>query len=195
MSSELRLSPLSPALPTSSQRKLRWSHLYGSARGLAIYEASRQQSAPVVAIVPDTPSAMRLTEELRFYAGPSGAHRIYQFPDWETLPYDIFSPHHDIVSERLATLYHLPDINDGVIVVPVTTIMARLAPRSFLLGNTFMLARGERLDLNATRLRLESAGYRYVGQVMEHGEFAVRGSLLDSFSHGQPTPLPGGLVR
>lgn len=188
MSSELRLSPLCPALPTSSQQKLRWSHLYGSARGLAIYEASRQQSAPVVAIVPDTPSAMRLTEELRFYAGPSGAHRIYQFPDWETLPYDVFSPHHDIVSERLATLYHLPDIDDGVIVVPVTTIMARLAPRSFLLGNIFLLGRGERLDLNATRLRLESAGYRYVGQVMEHGEFAVRGSLLDLFPMGSPLP-------
>ena len=188
MSPELRLSPLQPALPTSSQQKLRWTHLYGSARGLAIYEASNHQAATVVAIVPDTPSAMRLTEELRFYAGPGAAHRIHQFPDWETLPYDVFSPHHDIVSERLATLYHLPDLNGGVIVVPVTTIMAKLAPRSFLLGNTFMLTRGERLDLNATRLRLESAGYRFVGQVMEHGEFAVRGSLLDLFPMGSPAP-------
>ena len=77
---------------------------------------------------------------------------------------------------------------DGVIVVPVTTLMARLAPRSFLLGNTFVLNRGERLDLNVMRLRLESAGYRFVGQVMEHGEFAVRGSLLDLFPMGSPVP-------
>ena len=100
MSSELRLSPLNPALPDDSQKKLRWSHLYGSARGLAIHTASQHQNAPIVAIVPDTPSAMRLTEELRFYAGPGRTHGIHQFPDWETLPYDVFSPYHDIVSER-----------------------------------------------------------------------------------------------
>ena len=188
MSSEQRLSPLHPALPTSSQPRLRWSHLYGSARGLAIYEASRCHLAPVVAIVADTPNAMRLSEELKFYAGPAASQHIHQFPDWETLPYDVFSPHHDIVSERLATLHQLPEMREGVIVVPITTLMARLAPRSFLLGNTFLLSRGERLDLNEMRLRLESAGYRFVGQVMEHGEFVVRGSLLDLFPMGSALP-------
>ena len=188
MSADTRLSPLSPVLPTGSGDKKRWSRLYGSSRALAVARAAAAHAGPVVAVVPDTPTAMRLTEELQFFCDEQAALPVYQFPDWETLPYDVFSPHHDIVSERLATLYRLPDLQRGVLVVPVNTALARLLPADYLLGNTFLLAPGDRLDMDALRQRLQQAGYRHVGQVMEHGEFSVRGSLLDLFPMGSAQP-------
>ena len=108
------------------------------------------------------------------------------FPDWETLPYDVFSPLPELVSERLLTLHRLPDLKRGVLVVPVATLMQRLPPRDYVDGHSLVLAVGDRLDLDATRRRLERAGYSCVSQVMGHGEFAVRGSLLDCLPHGQP---------
>lgn len=188
MSHEARLSPLSPRLPTGPGDRVRWRHLYGSATGLAIACASERFEGPIVALVPDTPAALRLTEQLRFFMDQEAALTVFQFPDWETLPYDVFSPHHDIVSDRIATLHRLPGMKDGVLVLPVTTAMVRLAPRDYLLANTFALSRGDTLELDAMCRRLEASGYRRVGQVMEHGEFAVRGSLLDLFPMGSATP-------
>ena len=100
---------------------------------------------------------------------------IRDSPDWETLPYDVFSPHQDIVSQRLATLYRLPQRRRGVLVVPVATLMQRLAPRGYLDRYALLLKVGERLDSEDFRRRLEAAGYVCVSQVGEHGEFAVRG--------------------
>ena len=113
---------------------------------------------------------------------------LLRFPDWETLPYDPISPHQDIVSERLATLHALPGTERGVLVLSATTLMGRLPPRGFVEGNSLLLAVGDRLDLDAARGRLELGGYRCVSQVMEHGEFAVRGSLLDLFPTGAQHP-------
>ena len=110
------------------------------------------------------------------------------FPDWETLPYDVFSPHQDIISERLATLGRLASLGRGVLIVPVTTLMVRIGPREYLDANSLALGEGDTLDLTDMRRRLELAGYRYVSQVMEHGEFAVRGSLLDLFPMGSQVP-------
>ena len=109
-------------------------------------------------------------------------------PDWETLPYDALSPHQDIVSERLATLHALPHASGGTLVTTVSTLMGRVAPRGFVEGNSLRLAVGDRLDLDAERRRLDLGGYRCVSQVMEHGEFAVRGSLLDLFPTGAERP-------
>src|SRR5690606_32280429 len=113
---------------------------------------------------------------------------VAQFPDWETLPYDTFSPHQDIVSERLTTLYRLPEFRHGVLVVPASTLMHRLAPPSYLLGNSLVLQVGQRLDVEAMRERLAVSGYRAVNTVYEHGEFALRGALLDIFPMGSRRP-------
>jgi transcription-repair coupling factor (superfamily II helicase) len=167
----------------------RWSGLHGSARGLAVAAAARRHPGLTVMVVPDTPAADRMGTELRFFfAGDPDPLPVLHFPDWETLPYDQFSPHQDIVSERLETLYRLPDTHRGVLVVPVSTLMTRVAPRQFVDGHSLMLKAGERLDLMGFRRRLEEAGYRCVGQVLEHGEFAVRGSLLDLFAMGGHAP-------
>ncbi len=187
MSSESRLSPLAPSIPARAGDRKRWGRLYGSSRGLALARAAEAHEGPVLAIVPDTPTAIRLVEELSFYA--RAPESITQFPDWETLPYDVFSPHQDIVSDRLSCLYRLPEMSRGVLVAPITTLMVRLAPRAYLLANTFLLSEGDTLDLDRMRQRLEAAGYRCVSQVMEHGEFAVRGSLLDLFPMGSDIPF------
>jgi transcription-repair coupling factor (superfamily II helicase) len=144
----------------------------------------------VVVIAPDAPVAQRLEDELRFFLDATeGGTGLASFPDWETLPYDVFSPHQDIVSERLATLERLPHMDNGVLIVPVTTLMTRVPPAQYLDANCFMLELGERVDLAAMRARLDLAGYRLVGQVMEHGEFAVRGSLLDLYPMGGQYPF------
>jgi transcription-repair coupling factor (superfamily II helicase) len=140
-------------------------------------------------ITPDAPSAQRLEDEMRFFCGETIQNTpLVHFPDWETLPYDVFSPHQDIVSERLSTLAQLPSLHQGVLIVPVTTLMVRIAPREYLDANSLFLAEGDMLDLTEMRRRLELAGYRRVSQVMEHGEFAVRGSLLDLFPMGSASP-------
>ncbi|MBT8420986.1 MAG: transcription-repair coupling factor [Gammaproteobacteria bacterium] len=189
-------SPLSPPLPIRSGDRIRWDQLYGAARGLAIAEAARAHTGPVVVVMPDTASINRLADELGFFASgtdigtdtDAGTLPLFHFPDWETLPYDIASPHQDIISQRLATLYRLPGLTDGILLVPVATLMTRLAPRDYLEAGALVLTQGDRLDIARMRERFTIAGYRAVGQVMEHGEFAVRGSLLDLYPMGSPLP-------
>ena len=189
MSEHSNLSVLAPRLPSLSDRRQRWTSLYGSSRGLAIAGAAAAHPGPLMVVTPDAPSAQRLEEEIRFFLGESVQDTpLVNFPDWETLPYDVFSPHQDIISERLATLTELSSLKRGVLIVPVTTLMVRIGPRAYLDANSLMLSEGDTLDLTEMRGRLELAGYRYVSQVMEHGEFAVRGSLLDLFPMGSRCP-------
>src|SRR5690606_415778 len=110
-------------------------------------------------------------------------------PDWETLPYDHFSPHPEIVSQRLATLHRLPALRRGIVVVPVQTLMQRLAPLAYVVGGSFDIRVGQTLDMDAEKRRLESAGYRNVPQVFDPGDFAVRGALLDVFPMGAEAPF------
>ena len=186
MSVSSYISPLTPVVPEHAGDRHRWARLYGSSLGLVIAQAAERHPGPVVVTTPDTPAAHRLEEELRFYL--AGQLPILHFPDWETLPYDLFSPHQDIISERLATLYQLPSLRRGILIVPVNTLMVRLAPRQYLELNSLVLKQGERLDLGAMRRRLEASGYRCVSQVMEHGEFAVRGSVFDLYPMGGALP-------
>src|SRR5699024_2901799 len=109
-------------------------------------------------------------------------------PDWETLPYDTFSPHQDIISERLATLYQLPRLSQGVLIIPITTLMLRLPPRQYLETHSLMITTGDHLHIETWRKQLERGGYRCVSQVVEHGEFAVRGSIIDLFPMGSKIP-------
>ena len=183
-----RLLPeLADALPRAPGDRRTWSGLGGSSRGLAIAETALAHDGVVVVIAADAPAAHRVENEILFYATGSGLE-VMHFPDWETLPYDTFSPHQDIVSERLATLFRLPNVKRCVLVVPVTTLMTRLPPQHHVQGTGLVLVAGERLDMAEMRTRLDAAGYRCVGQVMEHGEFAVRGSLLDLFPMGATSP-------
>src|SRR5690606_4274610 len=114
---------------------------------------------------------------------------VLHFPDWEILPYDLFSPHQDIVSQRIATLSRLHDLKQGVLILPVTTLLHKLPPASFYQGQSFALDIGQTFHTEATRTQLEAAGYHCVDTVYEHGEFAVRGSIIDIFPMGQDTPF------
>ncbi len=181
-------SPFQPLLPQGAGQSMHWSDLHGGACGLAASQAAQQHPGPVLILTADTPEAGRLEYEVRFFGGEPPALPVLNFPDWETLPYDSFSPHQDIVSQRLATLYQLPHLERGILVVPVSTLMNRLPPRRYLQAHSLILDAGDRLDLNAMRGRLENNGYRCVSQVMEHGEFAVRGGLLDLFPMGSTLP-------
>lgn len=166
-----------------------WSRLYGSAFALAIVEASKQfEFGPVVVIVEDIAHAESLKSEIEFYG--SSALNIYHLPDWETLAYDVFSPHQDIVSDRLKTLYQLQNIRPGdILLLPVTTLLQKLTPKKYIKDSVLLFKPGQKLDTHEFRTNLESAGYLYVSQVMGHGEFTVRGSIIDIFPTGSKTPF------
>ena len=180
-------SILQAPLPSSTSEPINWSDLSGSAQVLALASAAQAYAGLVVIVTPDSQTALRLELELKFFLADQ-ALDIALFPDWETLPYDIFSPVSDIVAQRLSTLYRLPSQQRGVVIVPVATLLQRLAPREYIEQHTLLLAVGERLDPNSFRLRLETAGYNYVARVMEHGEFALRGSIIDLFPAGSDAP-------
>ncbi len=177
---------LHPRLPSADAPLIRWGRLYGSAPALAIAEAAEAAQRPVIVIAANSRDAETMTDEIAFFAGP--ALRVSVFPDLETLPYDAFSAHPDITSARLATLAELPRARAGVWIVAVDTLMQRLCPRSYLEGYSLKVHVGERLDLDALRAQLTAAGYAAVTQVVAHGEFATRGSLLDVFPMGSSTP-------
>ncbi len=179
--------PLQPALPRDAQRHCRWGRLYGSSAGLAVANACQAYDGLTVLLTSDMRSSELLENELRFYL-EAGRDELLVFPDRETLPYDIFSPHQDIVSERLSVLYRAPRLQRGLLIVPVSTLMVRLPPREYLEGNTLLLDRGEQLDMDALRQRLDRSGYRHVAQVMEHGEYSIRGGLMDLFPMGSRQP-------
>lgn len=179
-------SPLHPpVVPLRAGERQRWGSLQGSAASLAAVALARQLDAPLLWIAADSAAARRVEQELRFFDADLP---IAQFPDWETLPYDSFSPHQDIVSERLTTLYRLPEFRRGILVVPVSTLMHRLPPASYLLGNSLMVRVGQQLDVDSFRERLTRSGYSAVNTVYEPGEFALRGALLDIFPTGSKVP-------
>ncbi|MFO1303685.1 MAG: transcription-repair coupling factor [Burkholderiales bacterium] len=160
----------------------------GSSDALALADLARRATAArrMVAVVSAEPrSAQRLAEELPWFAPEL---RVALLPDWETLPYDHFSPHQDLVSERLATLYRVSRGECDVLIVSATSALYRLAPPSYLAAFTFFLRQGEKLDVDALRSQLSLAGYSNVTQVVSPGEFGVRGGLIDLFPMGSALP-------
>jgi transcription-repair coupling factor (superfamily II helicase) len=176
-----------PPLPSDENRHLSWALPHGASAGLALSNAVTQNNQPFLVIAPDSLSAAHILEELNFFSGKPD--EILNFPDWETLPYDHFSPHQDIISERLTAMYRLPQMQRGVIVTTISTIMQRLAPQEFLDGHSFVLKCGDKLNQDILRTRLANAGYQNVSQVREHGEFAIRGSIIDLFPMGSEEPF------
>jgi transcription-repair coupling factor (superfamily II helicase) len=174
-----------PSLPSTSRPRVKWGRLYGAAAPLAIAEAAAKAGGPLLVVAQSPREAEALSEEIAFFAAKGGV-RI--FPDLETLPYDSFSAHPDITSARLKTLAELPRARAGVWVVAIETLLQRLAPRSYVEAHSLKVHVGETLDLDALRERLALAGYAAVTQVVAHGEFAVRGSLIDVFPMGSDSP-------
>jgi transcription-repair coupling factor (superfamily II helicase) len=165
-------------LPGPARPVVRWDGLAGSAAAMHLAQAAARLPAPLLVVARDAAALARLEDELRFYADPSLP--VLVFPDYETLPYDQFSPHPDIISQRLRALSQLPTLRAGLVVTDLPTSLQRLAPRSFVDGHAFTLATGAELDLDGLRLRLAAAGYASVPQVGAPGEFAIRARLSAS---------------
>ena len=160
----------------------------GSADALALAQlaaACAGEKRLLAVVAADALAAQRLADELPWFAPGLD---VALLPDWETLPYDHFSPHQDLVSQRLATLHHVSRGECAVLVVAATTALYRLAPQDYLAAFTFFLKQGTRLDVEALRAQLALAGYRHVTQVVSPGEFSVRGGLIDLFPMGSPLP-------
>src|SRR5450830_265783 len=149
----------------------------------------RQKHSLTAVVTADATDAQRLIDEMAFFAPEL---RCVLFPDWETLPYDTFSPHQDLISERLATLWRISqrnkDTGADVVLVPATTALYRLAPRAFLAGYTFHFKVKQKLDEAKLKAQLTLAGYSHVTQVVSPGEYAVRGGLIDLFPMGSAVP-------
>lgn len=174
-------------LPEKQGDIRRLGNLQGSARGLIATEIANKHPGLILYITNDTGSATRLESEIRFYSD-SQTPDCHLLADWETLPYDSFSPHQDIISERLSTLFKLPQLQRGILIVPTSTLMHRIAPPQFLDGNSLILDQGQNLNLETMRTKLVNAGYHLTETVYEHGEFAIRGSIIDLFPMGSNSP-------
>ncbi|WP_100641697.1 transcription-repair coupling factor [Alteromonas facilis] len=187
----MKHSIFDPELPKKKNKQvdlLQWGQLPKSSAALAIANAASKHKGPTLLVTADTPSALRLEREIQFFAKPN-ALSIKVFPDWETLPYDTFSPHQDIVSQRLETLDTLSNAADTLVIVPINTLIQRLAPTDYLDQYLLLLKTGQTLDIQAFRRKLEKAGYLHVNQVMSHSEFSVRGSIIDLYPMGSELPF------
>ena len=169
--------------------------LHGAAEAHVLAQAAlalKAQGQMLAIVVADAPSAQRLLAEISWFGKPGDEQapvlRCHLLPDWETLPYDAFSPHQDLVSERLATLHEIQNGQCDVLIVPATTALVRMGPPSFLAAYTFFFKQGERLDETRLKSQLTLAGYSHVGQVMSPGEYSVRGGLIDLFPMGSALP-------
>lgn len=184
MFSQLRISLPTDALPTAKRSKSQISCISGTATTVTIAEVAKRHTAPVLLVVASLAAATQLYEELESFP----ELQVALFPDWETLPYDTFSPDQNTISQRLATLYNLQRLKRGLLIVPLTTLMQRLCPPSFIAGSALLLKNGQNLAPEELRQQLVQAGYRNVEQVNAQGEFAVRGSILDLFPMGSDSP-------
>ena len=167
-----------------------WGGLTEASLGLALAEYCLQSPGMTLIIAPDNWAAKQLANELDFFLKESSlAENIILFPDWETLPYDQFSPHQDLISERLKVLSQLSTLKQGIVISSAATLMHRLCPPTYVQQFSLCLAIHQPLCLDDFRQNLIQAGYRSVNAVMEHGEFAVRGSIIDVFPMGNPLPF------
>src|ERR1700722_4187283 len=179
-------NPLQPPYPRKEKEKFQFGQLFGGSLSLTLSSLSASIEKPLLVITKDSLTATRLTEEIPFFHPEIS---IIYFPDWETLPFDQFSPHQDIISDRLSALYHMRNLKNGIIITTIATIMHRIIPREFLEGNIFLLNTQDKIDLDETCHTLTKAGYIRTNEVREPGEFAVRGAILDLFPTGSLTPF------
>ena len=170
--------------PTQALQQRRHTQLHGSGDALALARLAAQ-AKPLIVLCASALDAQRLLEEIPYFAPGLAVNLL---PDWETLPYDTFSPHHDLISERLATLYAISRGSCDVTLIPASTALYRLAPPSYLAAYTFFLKQEEKFSLPQLRAQLTLAGYSHVTQVVAPGEYCVRGGLIDLFPMGSALP-------
>ena len=176
------------ALPKPGNR-FALPNLFGSGDAHALAQTALELKARgqmLAVVVAQASDGQRLLSEIPWFA--NGGLRCHLLPDWETLPYDAFSPHQDLVSERLATLHEIQNGQCDVAIIPATTALVRMAPPSFLAAYTFFFKQGESLDEAKLKSQLTLAGYTHVAQVMSPGEYSVRGGLIDLFPMGSALP-------
>lgn len=181
-------SALTPPVVKNGTQMQTLSALGGVCQAVTLASLVHQHPGTTLLVTSDTPSALSLELELTYLLGKCDI-KVRLFPDRETLPYDSFSPHQDLISQRLETLSQISQTEHSVVIVPVTTLMMRLPPKAYLSANVFVLKKGDRYQLHNVRQHLTDTGYHLVEQVYEHGEFAIRGSILDIFPTGVNMPL------
>ena len=178
----------SPPLPVNNRANCYWQKPIGCGRNLAVSNAATIANGPILLVCEDNESVEQSIQELRYFSLKKD-FEVFSLPDWETLPYDNFSPHQDIISERLTALYHLPQLNRGILVVSITSLMHRLPPRQYISANSLNMQVGQKLSIEQIREQMVLAGYQAVETVFEHGEFAVRGSIIDIYPMGSRLPF------
>ena len=180
------LIPATESLPQPGQ-SYGWGRLIGASTALAAAELASGLSTPLVVLADDPRQADQLESEIRFFSGDGV--EVHHFVEWETLPWDSFSPHQDIISERLSVLAALQDMRAGIVIVSAPALVQKLPPVDYVAARSLSLRTGQTLPREAFIDSLSASGYLRVPQVSEHGEFAVRGSLIDVFPMGSNRPI------
>ena len=183
------VSPFSPPIPGTDAPSTEWSGLYGSGLALALSNVLNDTTSCLILVAEDNRTLRQLRDEIQFYLTNNTQLPLIMLPDWDCLPYDLFSPHLDITSERLRTLSMLPKFEHGLIGVTIETLMQRLPPSDHILSRIFLLKQGDTLNLDHFRQKLQHSGYHAVSQVMEPGEYAIRGGVFDIFAIGFRHPF------
>ena len=184
MASSSAVSPFKP--PTEPANNAAWVRLFGASKSIALANWLDIEERFAVLVASDVVKVQQYVDEIAFF---NPDLTILQFPDWETLPYDRFSPYQDIISERLATLAQLPETKKGLLIVSANALAHKVLPQSWLAGQVFSLKLADKFDIQAFQQRLVESGYVNVPQVMDHGDFAIRGSIIDVFPMGSNSPF------
>ena len=186
MARKTLLIPSTPDLPAAGETR-GWGRLIGASAALAAVELAGQVEGPLLLLADDPRQADQLEAEIRFFAGTDT--EVHHFVEWETLPWDSFSPHQDIVSRRLSVLAALYSMQRGIVIASAPVLLQRLPPVNYVSARSLSLRSGQSLPRDAFVASLVSGGYLRVPQVGDHGEFAVRGSLIDVFPMGSDQPV------
>ena len=177
---------LNARIPDQKHTIVKWGQLYGCGRSLVISDTIEKHPGLVVVLTPDSLTASTIHSEISFFN--QSKVKYLSFPEWETLPYDIFSPHEDIISDRISALHALPSLDSGMLVLPITTCMQRIPPKEFISLAEFNFKTGDHVELDSLREMLVISGYHHVSQVVTRGEFTIRGSIIDFFPMGSHQP-------
>lgn len=191
MPSSASHSIFQPLMPKNTAIRAEWPLMAGAGRALAIVAAAKAHSGLSLVVCADSSTSLQLEEDLHFFCADEDIS-VLHLPDWETLPYDSFSPHQDIVSDRLQTLHQLHNLGPGhqaILVVPISAMMQTTTAPAYITANSLVLEERQPLDIKQFRQSLTESGYNCVESVYEHGEFAVRGSILDLFPMGSDAPV------
>ena len=177
-----------PTLPENTSAITYWDGIAGCAKSLGICHAANAADSPIVLICESNEKVEHFLRELTYFSKGFDHLPVFALPDWETLPYDNFSPHQDITSERLRTLYNLPKLTKGILVISMSSLMHKLPPKEYIVSNSLDLVVGQQLELDRVKGEFVESGYKSVNTVLDHGEFAIRGSILDIYPMGSALP-------